>query len=220
MRRGGGIKLTAFAALLASSLLSCSAPEPVSQLDQQLAAIFEVLPGTYEGETQISVPPTGEMKTLFHTFAVIEAPQFGQAVLYYQLSRDGADGQVSQMKIFTFDTDPARKANRMHAHVFYPGQAPGNLDQEPARWGAIDPASLMTFPDECDLFWSALEGGFKAEVRAQDCSYTSETFKKTIRPSMTYTITQGLLVWEEALYSDDMQVLFGTNGALPARRVE
>lgn len=220
MLSAGGIKLRAVAALLASPLLNCSAPEPVGQLDQQLAAIFKVLPGTYAGEAPIPVPPTGEMKSLFHTFAVIKAPQFGEAVVYYQLSRDSADGQVSQMKIFTFDTNPARKANAMHAHVFYPGQAPGNLDQEPARWGAIDPASLMTFPQECDLIWSALEGGFKAEVRAQDCGYTSETFKKTIRPSMSYTITQGRLIWDEALYTDDMQLLFGTNGPLPARRVE
>lgn len=213
-----GMRLPLFVPLIAGLCLSCSAPESASPLDQELAAIFELLPGSYEAETPIPIPPNGEMKTIYHTFAPIEAPQFGQSLLYYQLTRDSADAPASQMKIFSFDRDPERKVNRMRAFVFAPGQAEGNLHLAPERWAALDPSQLMTFPAECDLIWSADQEGFIAQVRAQHCAYPSQTFKKIIRPAMSYTITQDRLIWDEALYTDDMQALFGTRGPLPAIR--
>lgn len=220
------LRLILAAALSTALLLGCSAAETettaetalAQTLDQQLAAILQVLPGKYKAENPRAVPPKGEMEILYHKFVPIDAPQFGDTVLYYQLSTGSADGAALQMKIFSFDDEPARAVNRMRAHVFAPGQAPGNLDQAPERLAALEPSELMSFPTQCDLIWSPEGSGFIGAVRAADCAFPGGVFKQTIRPAMSYNIAGNRLEWDEILYTDDMRVLVTTNGALLAIR--
>ncbi len=187
-------------------------------LDAQLKAILAVLPGVYAGERPIAAPPKGEMVTIFHAFTPITAPQFGEVVVYYELRRGTADAPASQRKIFSFDLDPARTVNSMKAFVLGPDQAPGNLAEAPGLLASLAPDALMTFPAQCDLIWSASGTAFKAEVRPEDCGYTSVTFKKTIRPAMTYLVDGDDFQWAETLNTGDMQVIFTTGGLLPAVR--
>lgn len=202
--------------LAASLLTACTRPE--ASLDQQLDELLRVLPGNYAGEASIEISPTGETQDIFHKLAPIDAPQFGERVLYYQLSSGSADGPALQMKIFVFDLDPERLANRMRAYVFAPGQAAGNLDQDPDRWAALDPATLMSFPDECAFTWSPVSGGFAGVVRASDCAFAGQSFKQTIRPEMSYRILGDRFEWDEILYGDDLRIIVTTNGPLPAFR--
>jgi hypothetical protein len=205
--------------LLATTVLllaACTAPGP--DLDDDLAALLRQLPGSYAGEIPNPRSPTGEMLPVFHKLAPIDAPQFGDQVLYYQLSTGSADGPALQQKIFVFDATPGRAENRMRAYVFAPGQAAGNLEQDPDRWAALDPAALMDFPPECAFRWTRVGGGFEAVVNAGDCAFKGRSFPQTIRPQMTYRLVGDEFVWDEVLYGDGRKVLASTEGPRAAYR--
>lgn len=203
-------------ALVTSLMAGCTPSD--GDLDQELDELLRALPGVYVGEAPIGPQEDGAMRTLFHKFAPIDAPQLGDRALYYQISAEGADGAALQMKIFVFDTDPERVANRMRAYVFAPGQAAGNLELDPDRWTALDPETLMTFPAQCAFLWSEIEGGFNGESGAPDCVYQSRAFEQTIRPRMSYRILGDRFEMEENLFGEDGQAIVSTNGVLPAFR--
>lgn len=201
-----------------STCLVAGCAQSEKQLDLELAALLQVLPGTYAGEAPNAFSPDREMQTTFHKIAPIDAPQFGEKVFYYQLSTESADGPAMQMKVFVFDSAPDRAANHMSAYIFMPGQAVGNLEKDTDRVAALEPAELMSFPLECAFKWSPVDGGFEGVVHSSDCAYPSQAFKQTVRPAMTYRILGDRFEMDETLYGEDMSVIITTDGALPASR--
>ena len=106
-------------ATLALGLLGCSSTG--SDLDRDMAELMRTLPGSYTGEAPIMSSPDGEMQDIFHKLAPIDAPQFGERVLYYQLSTGSADGPALQQKIFVLTVPSGSDVIRMRAYVFAPG---------------------------------------------------------------------------------------------------
>ncbi len=203
-------------ALVLGGLTACSTQK--TALDQQIDDIFAVLTGVYAGEAPSFTPGSEEKQTIVHKFAPINAPQFGERVLYYQLTTGSVEGPVFQTKIFVFDLDEDRTTNRMAAFVFAPGEADGQLDQDPARILEIDPSSLATFPSACDLIWEEVGDGFKVSVKASDCEFQSAAFGQMIRPNMSYQVTGDRFEFSETLFGEDMTALVDTNGPLLAVR--
>lgn len=192
--------------------------QPEKKVDLELSELLQVLPGSYVGEAPNAFSPDREMQTIFHKVAPIDAPQFGEKVFYYQLSTESADGPAMQMKVFVFDTDPDRAANRMSAYIFMPGQAAGNLEKDTDRVAELEVSELMSFPPECAFTWSPVTGGFEGVVRSSECAYSSQAFKQTVRPAMTYRILGDRFELDETLYGDDMSIIITTDGPLPASR--
>jgi hypothetical protein len=205
-----------FVAALALGLLGCSSTG--SGLDRDMDELMQALPGSYAGEAPIMSSPSGEMQDIFHKLAPIDAPQFGERVLYYQLSTGSADGPALQQKIFVLSVPPGSDVIRMRAYVFAPGQAEGNLEQDPDRWDDLDPAALMNFPESCAFTWARVSGGFEATVRPANCSFSSRAFKQMISPDMTYRIEGDRFEWTETLYGEGQRIIVSTDGALVAWR--
>lgn len=205
------------AAMLA--LTGCaSAPPAASPLDQELAAILALLPGRYAGEAPDPRAPGSAPRPIYHKIVPIEAPQFGEFTLYYQLSTGSPDGPALQQKLFVFDTAPNRAANRMQAYVFPPGQLDPNLERRPGDWPALRPGELMAFTEDCAFRWAQAPGGLTGSVRRAQCEFASERFGGRVRPEMSYRVTAGALYWTEALYAEDGRLLASTNGTLGAQR--
>jgi hypothetical protein len=203
-------------AILALSLLGCSTTQ--TRLDRDLDELMRVLPGSYAGEAPIMSSPAGEMQDIFHKLAPIDVPQFGERVLYYQLSTGSADGPALQQKIFVLSVPPGSDVIRMRAYVFAPGQAEGNLEQDADRWDDLDPAALMNFPESCAFTWARVSGGFEATVRPANCSFASRAFGGTISPDMTYRIQGNRFEWTETLYGEGQRIMATTDGTLVAWR--
>jgi len=179
---------------------------------------MRVLPGSYAGEAPNMSSPSGEMQDIFHKLAPIDAPQFGERVLYYQLSTGSADGPALQQKVFVLGVPPGSEVIRMRAYVFAPGQAEGNLEQDPDRWDDLEPTALMNFPEACAFTWTRISGGFEATVRPANCSFPSRAFGGTISPDMAYRIQGDRFEWAETLYGEGQRIMATTDGALVAWR--
>lgn len=180
--------------------------------------LMRVLPGSYSGEAPVMGSPAGETQEIFHKLAPIDVPQFGERVLYYQLSTGSADGPALQQKIFVLNVPPESDVIRMRAYVFAPGQAEGNLEQDPDRWDDLDPVALMNFPESCAFTWTRVSGGFEATVRPANCSFSSRAFGQMISPDMTYRIQGNRFEWTETLYGEGQRIMATTDGTLVAWR--
>jgi hypothetical protein len=198
-------------------LLLASCVRPAPSLNTELGELLEALPGVYVGMAPKALSPDGTMQKLVHTFAAIDAAQFGEKTLYYQVSAENAAGPVLQAKIFVFDVQSGRQSNIMRAFILDTAQAGNGLHADAARLAALNPSELMSFPEDCFFSWGRVSEGFVGTGSAT-CTYPSRAFKQRIRPEMTYRILGDRFEWEEALYGEDGSAVVTTNGTLTAFR--
>lgn len=202
--------------LLSCLLAGCAAGAPPA--DRALDQLLELLPGTYTGAAPVPRATDGSTQVIHHKIAPIDASQFGARVYYYQLSTGGPDGQPLQQKIFAFDNSAERVGNRMRAWVFAPGQVAANLEARPEDWNAIDPGTLLSFPDACAFQWSPLPRGFAGVVTKTQCTFQSRSFGQAVSPDMRYAVYPDRFEWEETLHGADGSVLVSTGSNLVASR--
>ena len=202
--------------LLACLLAACTVPP--QRAYRELTDLLELLPGNYSGVAPVPRATDGSTQAIHHKIAPIDAPQFGARVYYYQLSTGGPDGRPLQQKIFAFDSGQERAGNRMRAWIFAPGQVAANLEQRPGDWNAVDPATMLSFPEACAFQWSSLPRGFEGVVARTRCTFESRGFGQAVSPDMRYAVFPDRFEWEESLYGADGQVLASTGGKLVASR--
>ena len=176
-------------------------------------SLLDILIGSYMGEMENE---PGVLTPISHSFERVDAPHFGEFVLLYQVINGDKDTLGSQAKIFVLTNDAERNAIRTKVYLL-------SFDDVPTtgaanEWVKIDPESLRGFPEDCDIFWTEIEGGFTGNVKPSDCTFPSQVFKGNIRPKMTYQVFDDSLLWEEALYRDNMKVIVSTDGLLSASR--
>jgi len=178
-----------------------------------LAALLDLLPGSYTGEVTSPGPRQGAI--VRHRLAPSKAPQFGDRVIYYQLDAPGS-GQVLQQKLFVFSSDAG--AIRMQPWVFPPGNGAADLDRRPGLWPGLRSEDLSGFPEACSFLWTRHAGGFDGRVEKSACEFESRAFRRKIRPDMLYRLTKEWLEWSETLYDEDGDVVVSTNGVIISYR--
>ncbi|MFO1425945.1 MAG: hypothetical protein U1F11_03025 [Steroidobacteraceae bacterium] len=206
--------------LLLPAAAPAAGPPDRAALDAELRQILRLLPGRYAGTPAGETPPPrGELQ---HKIVRIDAPQFGSTVFYHQISRDGLDStQPFQQKIYVVDRDPHRAFNRMRAFVLPMGPGPSNLERDPQALRQLDPARLMTFPEECAIRWSRGEqrGTWIAHVAHEQCSFDSPAFRQRVSPDMTYRLARDSFGIQEMFYGADGRELFPPAPMQRSRRV-
>jgi len=208
--------------VLAAGAATAAPPTP---LDAELERIVALLPGRYQGVAPDPADPSAPPRPIYHKIVRVTAPQFGSdAVFYHQLARDGFDSAAPvQQKIYAFDRDPGRAANRMRAAVFYPSSGVANLERDPAALAALDPGTLLRFPEPCTIRWYAEGGGadvrYVARVPRGSCSYPSRGFGQDVSPDLTYVLTAGAFTMQDHLYGADGRPLVPESGPLVAERL-
>lgn len=206
--------------LVASVLLvGCAKPAEsiVPTIDRELSYLLELLPGQYAGDAPKRMIPGAEMQRLVHRIKLVNAPQFRERVLHYQVTRDTVEGPILQAKLFLFATEADRPANTMRALVLEPSKAESLRSSDPADWRSLSPESLMSFPETCYFTWKRMESGFLGEGSGK-CSYDSKAFGQMIRPEMRYRITDDAFEFEETLLGADGNAIVTTGGPLVAWR--
>lgn len=209
-------------------LLACAAlattganAQDTPALEQELSALLASLPGEYVGTAPKGMTPQGETHQLIHRLRAVTAPQLGERVMYYTVTRDTADRPILQAKLFVFESAPTRSANTMHALVLTQAQAEALRDEDEgdsgAAWQKLEREGLMSFPSDCFFTWTRDEAGFNA-AGSTTCSYESRAFKQVITPKMRYRISEESFQFEETLLGEDGQAIVSTGGLLSAAR--
>lgn len=216
MRTSNG--LLGFGILFA--LTSCAQSEvtETTLLDQELADIQKMLTGEYAGQAPKGFTPSGERQDLVHAFQPVDLPQFGDDVIYYQIKSGEPEKSILQAKIFVFSDDPEREANTMRAFVLTSQQAEALHESGKGGWTALEPNTLMSFPDTCFFTWGREGNGFTAHG-SDKCSYPSRAFKQTIQPEMRYRISDTQFTMEETLRGEDGEAIVTTGGPLVSERI-
>ena len=177
----------------------------------ELEGLLGMLPGEYAGVATLS---DGEARRLAHRITPIQLPQFGERVLYYQLSEDAANASALQQKLFVLEQDAGQPGIRMRAYYFPPGRFEPNLDRRPEDWRRLDPSQLMSFPDSCAFRWRAEGNTYRGVVKRTLCQFDSPAFGQVIQAEMQYRVTERTFEWTEDLYGADGTSLATTGGNL------
>ena len=215
MRYGTWMKTSSLSLFVAAGALSACVSAPAPALDEP-ALIHAALIGVYVGQASETEEGSFDPEGIVHSFEPLNAPQFGEYVLFYQIIVDDAASPASQRKIFVLEPGDNDSAARMSAYILGADQSFDPSDSD--ALASLDPDTLMTFPAACDFNWSATDRGFEGLVRPDACAFQGRVFEGTIRAQMTYNISADTLLWEEALYTGDFVSIVTTDGLQRAVR--
>ena len=167
-----GAAVTAWACLFFGSPATL-AQSPV-ELRQDLVRLMEWLPGEYDNEPQVFLeeglgPPRDGVHPRRHSvFAVINAPQLGQQVIYWQERADGKDGDIVRQRILIAEADEDGLALRMTMYPIEDPERNEDLHEKDHLQGSVR-VQTGTMVSDCPLTWNRdidqLRGSFAERCR-------------------------------------------------------
>lgn len=150
----------ALATLLSLATPPAAATNSRAELEGVLADVVAWMPGEYSTAPQLDVerrygtPPDGEHEDWYRVFALVDAPQVGQHVIYGELRIGGPDGALVKGTQILYNVVVDEKTMTVHAN----GRRVLDAEQfvraheRPETWPqlAVDPR----FGGNCDFRWT------------------------------------------------------------------
>lgn len=201
-------------ALLALALAGCaSAPaDPASP-----RALAAALAGTWDNQRQfdaapatLKVPPSvnGEWLDLQHAlFTRVEAPAFGEQVLYLEWRSGGPEGPVSRQRIWSFSTGEDGRT-RMAFYAFVDGKPWAGRGAEPNAFRTLRLQDLRGYDATCALVFERTPAGVQGLVTADRCRITAASGRAMGIFARVRLDPDGSLEYEESGRLDDGRFAF------------
>lgn len=181
-----------------------------------LIARFE---GQYRGEvlgSEVGRPTEGTL--VMHTFVRgIEAPAFGDNIVYLEQRYGGPEGSITRQRIFAFNED--RQGVVTTAYDFPDGAKYARSDAVPQRLAALTPDDMYSFPEGCRIRWSKENNTYVGAVKRTDCRIESRGGRGDVFVDMVYRLpTDAYTLFEQGFNASDI-FLFGTATAHVHKRL-
>lgn len=194
--------------LLPVLLAVIAAPGRAAGLDTELATLLEWVSGRFDNTQQVNsgenllrpgpLTPERVPDLLYPVFALIDAPQIGQHVIYLQWHMGSPDGPLQRQRIWTFELDETRNAVLMDFFTL----------REPTRWRdahlqpataarSMTPADLLPYPPSCRLPFRRYIDVFIGEIPPGECNIVSQQTRTAM------TIHARVIVGRDALWYDE-----------------
>lgn len=199
--------------------LACITLIPSSALALSVDDVLSRFEGQYQGVIDggaLGRPDEGPI--VLHTFVHrIEAPAFGDAVMYLEQRYGGPDGTINRQRVFTFAQDNDDVLTT--AYDFTEGAKYARSDAVPERLSELTPEDLYSFPEGCRIRWSDENGTFVGAVSRKDCGIKSRFGWGTVFVDMVYRVTDTAYTLFEEGYDDADKLLFGAPDAQVHKRL-
>lgn len=181
--------------------------------------VIDRFEGQYQGTINgASIGRADDGTLLLHTFVHrIDAPAFGDAVVYMEQRYGGPEGVINRQRVFTFEQDG--EAVLTTAYDFTDGAKYARTDAVPERLTGVNPQDLYSFPAGCRIRWSNDNGVYVGAVSRQDCAIESRFGWGTVFIDMVYRVTDSHYTLFEEGYNDADEFLFGAPEAQMHRRL-
>lgn len=130
-----------------------------------IAALLAVWPGTYDNAAQVAANPA--MPRLTTYIRAVEAPAFGDDLLYLEEIRDGDPSKIARIRLMRF-TD---EGGSIRLHMINP-LAPEKLlgaHADLARVQALTPADIRADRGLCDVYISKDSDEFVGKMKPKSC---------------------------------------------------
>lgn len=181
--------------------------------------VIDRFAGQYQGRIDgaaIGRPDDGTI--VLHTFAHrIDAPAFGDAVVYLEQRYGGPEGTINRQRVFTFAQEDDEVVTT--AYDFTDGAKYARSDAAPQRLSGVKPEDLYSFPDGCRIRWSDDNGTYVGAVTRQACGIKSRFGWGTVFVDMIYRVTDTAYTLFEEGYDESDKLLFGAPDAQVHQRL-
>lgn len=147
-----------------------------------------------------------------HTFVHrIDAPAFGDDVIYMEQRYGGPEGTINRQRVFAFTQDGA--AVMTTAYDFTDGAKYARTDAVPERLSDVRPEDLYSFPEGCRIRWTDENNTYVGAVSRQNCAIESRFGWGTVLIDMVYRLDAPAFTLYEQGYNDSDELLFGSPDA-------
>ena len=190
------------------------AASPQGDIDRLLTLIA----GTYESADQVArqaargVPEKDRHAHRHVTYARIDAPQIGPAVLFRQERNGGPQGEIVARGLAVFAPDPEAQGIRMWLRNIVDVAQATDLHLKPLKWSTVqfDPA----YGGKCPFHWRADGGGFIGTLLGGGCKITSNS-GKPMSFDARWTLSATELTIFDNTYDGDGKLMMGRLDKVP-----
>ncbi len=204
--------------LCAGPLLTLTAcgvnPHAATQLDSELQALMSLWQGEYAPDSGIQGPIQP-----YVLVRPVDLPRFGDAVTYMEVRDRTREGRVLRQRLYVFNTASDRTLNSIKAYDFWgeAGAPYAGAYDVPTKLNDLDPQTMYTFPEGCEIEWRVANAAFFGEVSHTKCHIPSRTRGKTVSVDMILGITRDAFTQWEVGYDGSGNLEFGDPAAAPIR---
>ncbi len=204
-------RMAASAALVSLGLMA-GTPTASAANGPEPAAIAARLQGSWTNLAQIAgAYGTGgtdaSVDARFMEMAVVEAPAFGDHVVYLQWRAPDAEGRVTRQRLWAFDRDAeGRTIMRFFALL----DANALIDAHrtaPERFARLSPADVTGYPEGCTLPFTEIAGAYVGSI-PESCVITAQRSGRTMRIEAHIRVEPRRFVYDERGIMGDGSIVF------------
>ncbi len=207
--------------VLAATLAALPAPAPAeSPLDKDFRLLMEMFPGRYDNNNQVmfaeeaGVPEDSRHERLHHLFVPVEAPAFGEHVLFVQQYLNNDPAAVYRVRLYSFAPDYEEGAVRLSIWRPRDQDAIVGAHEEPARVAALSRDEFVNVPG-CDVFWVREAGHFRGYMQPGACVIPSRQDGRRIVIDDDLLLTRDEIWISDRARYEDGSYAFGNRAGIP-----
>jgi hypothetical protein len=222
-QKGIGMNVLRYATIMCAVVM-VSAPVQAAEADD-MERLLSLMAGTYDSSAQVaqetaqSVPEKDRHAHRHVTYARIDAPQIGPAVLFRQERSGGPQGEIVARGLAVFAPDPEAQGIRMWLRNIEDVDQATDLHLKPQMWSKtqFDPA----YGGKCPFHWRPDADGFAGTLLGGGCKITSNS-GKPMSFDAQWTLSATELTIFDNTYDGDGKLMMGRVDKVPTvfRRVK
>ncbi len=183
--------------------------QPSAVAAGSIDVLINLMVGEYRSKP-VDVEVDDQFELLVDRRVVVDVPQLGRHVLYWQLNT-GEDERVYRQRLLAFEYVPERNAIVQTTWSFREPENYVDAFSVSQRLAMIGPDDIeRTLPVGCEQVWQPAEDGYEALLQAKDCRIWSERRKSWRLIEAEAKVTTEAYWQAERGFDDEGQQVFGT----------
>lgn len=152
--------------LIALILVALAAPVRADTA-ADIAALTAMLPGVYDNPAQVAADP--KMPRLTTYIRKVNAPQFGEHVLYVEEIRNGDANNIARIRLYRFTAED--NAGTIRMHLINPADVDKlkGAHKDLKRVEALTAADVRSDRSLCDVLLKRSGNGFAGAMKPKSC---------------------------------------------------
>lgn len=151
------------AVLVAAGLTTSASSATVDDI----AALVALLTGTYDNAAQVAADP--KMPRLTTYIRVVDAPVFGDRILYLEEIRDGDPNKIARIRLFKFTAEDETGTIRLHLINPKDAEKLKGAHNDLTRVRSLTLDDMRADRGLCDVYIRRVGKGFEGKMKPKSC---------------------------------------------------
>jgi len=175
--------------------------------DDSVRAMLAMMEGTYRSDPTVATD--AELPDLLDRRVLVQAPTFGDYVMYWQLN-SGPDSEVYRQRLLVFEATDDGEIVQTTWSFRTPERFVDAFDAPELFAELAADAVVATLPKGCDQVWRRTNTGWEGSVSPENCRVWSERRQMWRRIGADARLEADAYWQAERGFADDGRQVFGT----------